>query len=171
MTGWDNHDNCKANRQYLLTLQVSRYCLFALQSSVDSCKIATHVCSWRIHWSAIWMKGSFRVHSPRLIELNRIYHYRYTKLKGKTKRQYPLTLQVSRYCLLALQSSAANSVSTLTFSRDATVPLLALHWILKYFNIRFEVDIYISETSNRPHVLSDIVRRLLLSCSFLWNNC
>ena len=26
---------CKAKRQYLLTLQVSRYCLLALQSSID----------------------------------------------------------------------------------------------------------------------------------------
>ena len=30
---------CKAKRQYLLTLQVSRYCLLALQSGIDGLSV------------------------------------------------------------------------------------------------------------------------------------
>ena len=67
---------CKGKMQYLLTLQVSRYCLLSLQGSI----VYVAEC-WSEHVSA------------------------HPILPCKAKRQYLLTLQnVSKYCLIALHS-------------------------------------------------------------------
>ena len=88
--GWECHFSsphrlasvCKAKMQYLLTLQVSRYCLSALKSS--PCKV-------------------------KIQYLLTILPFVFEKHPCKVKRQYLLILQVSRYCLLSLKSIRAKS--------------------------------------------------------------
>ena len=70
---------CKAKRQYLLTLHISRYCLLALQSA---------------------LVRSRRIRANDVFDL----HHRVSEVK----RQYLFTCKVSRYCLLALHNSTCS---------------------------------------------------------------
>ena len=111
-TQFDHVNRCiltyKAKRQYLLTAQVSRYCLSAPHSSIITITGKTGINGPAIE----------RV-SCRLFQLQKhvcFIHFDHLDrciLLCKAKRQYLLTLQVSRYCLSALHSSITTTTGKL----------------------------------------------------------
>ena len=107
--------SCKAKRQYLLDLQVGRYCLLAFQSSIARTTSATND-SWMIYHDSMSLFYKLYNSCPAELAASILTHLKIqilsttfftdlTDLLCKTSRQYLLTCKVSRYCLLALNGS------------------------------------------------------------------
>ena len=129
---WD----CKAKR-HLLTCEISRYCLLPLHVVQDQKAVSAYFLSGRYCLLALQIIRLSEVAWPRSVmycDPPVVLSVGWTCLSCKAKRQYLLTLQVSRYCLLALQSrclililiySPANSYIVLVRHRVDAQPTTA----------------------------------------------